>query len=383
MKATVRELGGGRFFIQIRGQLPGGVQIRERYRREFYDKKAATNWTNMRIGKLWSGEAEPNDADKSIPTVAEFAPEWMNKHARANEHKPRGIDHKEVMLKAHIIPALGHLRLDEVTLLVVQKFKLELQRKKAWRRNTTLGKKSINNVLTVLGQMLKSATEWEIIPRAPVVKMLRRQTPTMQFHDQDTWQELIDSAARVGPKATAVMRLMGDGGLRLSEMIGLLWSDVNFEAGGMMLQRSDSDGELIDLKGNESRWVPFTDELRAALKALPRRKGQTRVLVRKNGQSYTKKAIYYLLGKIKKGVGRPLPGLAHIMRHTVASHMVSAGVPLYFVQLWLGHKDPKTTMRYAHLAPSALSGAVEALKAYRGQQAGTPKALNEKKSKGG
>ena len=39
----------------------------------------------------------------------------------------------------------------------------------------------------------------------------------------------------------------------------------------------------------------------------------------------------------------------HILRHTFASQFASADVSLFKIQKWLGHKDPKTTMRYAHL----------------------------------
>ncbi|MFI0481705.1 tyrosine-type recombinase/integrase [Actinomadura sp. 9N215] len=46
-------------------------------------------------------------------------------------------------------------------------------------------------------------------------------------------------------------------------------------------------------------------------------------------------------------------GTLHDMRRTAASWLVQAGVPLYEVQRVLGHEDPKTTQRYAHLAPDA------------------------------
>ncbi len=41
----------------------------------------------------------------------------------------------------------------------------------------------------------------------------------------------------------------------------------------------------------------------------------------------------------------------HLMRHTFASWLVQAGVPLAKLSAWLGHAQIQTTMRYAHLAP--------------------------------
>ena len=51
----------------------------------------------------------------------------------------------------------------------------------------------------------------------------------------------------------------------------------------------------------------------------------------------------------------------HTLRHTAASFMVQAGVPLYDVQKVLGHSTPLMAERYAHLQPDHLQGAVRAL----------------------
>lgn len=57
---------------------------------------------------------------------------------------------------------------------------------------------------------------------------------------------------------------------------------------------------------------------------------------------------------------KPLVTL-HVLRHTAASLLVAAGVPIFDVARILGHKDMKTTMRYAHFAPEAGRAAAETL----------------------
>ena len=62
-----------------------------------------------------------------------------------------------------------------------------------------------------------------------------------------------------------------------------------------------------------------------------------------------------------------LPGVSfHTLRHTGASWMVQAGVPLYEVQRVLGHSTPIMTQRYAALAPGNLASAAAALDAALG-----------------
>ena len=54
----------------------------------------------------------------------------------------------------------------------------------------------------------------------------------------------------------------------------------------------------------------------------------------------------------------------HMLRHTCATRLVSQGIPLSKVMLWMGHTCVQTTLRYSHLAPDDLEGAADALATY-------------------
>jgi len=63
-----------------------------------------------------------------------------------------------MILRVHLIPALGHKRLDAITSEDVQRLKRNLEAKSP---------KTVNNTLTVLNVLLKKAVEWEVIERMP------------------------------------------------------------------------------------------------------------------------------------------------------------------------------------------------------------------------
>lgn len=94
----------------------------------------------------------PPQQRKDVPTLNAFAPRFMNGHSRANRQKPSGIASKEMILRVHLLPALGHKCLDAIKSEDVQRLKAGLEAK---------APKTVNNVLAVLSVMLKKAVEWE------------------------------------------------------------------------------------------------------------------------------------------------------------------------------------------------------------------------------
>lgn len=76
---------------------------------------------------------------KEVPTLEQFAPRFLDGHARVNRQKPSGIVSKESILQGHLIPSLGSKTLDAITTEHVQDVK---------RRLGDHASKTVNNVLT-------------------------------------------------------------------------------------------------------------------------------------------------------------------------------------------------------------------------------------------
>src|SRR5436309_1891848 len=145
MSVTVRPYRRGGWHVDIRLRLPDGTPFRER-KRITASKTAAQRWGEERERHLLQhGLPRPK---KEVPTLEEFAPRFLDGHARANQQKASGIAAKELILRVHLIPFLGAKKLSAITNEDVQRLKGRLANK---------APKTVNNVLTVLNMVLKKA----------------------------------------------------------------------------------------------------------------------------------------------------------------------------------------------------------------------------------
>jgi hypothetical protein len=145
MSVTIRPYRRGGWEVDIRVVAPDGSrEIRERKRAPTSARSAAVRWAESRERVLFERLMKPpqdNAPPKEVPTLREFVSRFLDGHARANRQKPSGIAAKEMILRVHLVPALGHKRLDAIKSEDVQHLKGRLSTKAA---------KTVNNILTVL-----------------------------------------------------------------------------------------------------------------------------------------------------------------------------------------------------------------------------------------
>ena len=349
MSVKVRAYRSGGWEVDIRLRLPSGLQHRKRYKAPVTSKSAAQRWgRDCERHLLLHGVTGPK---KEVPILREFAPRFIEGHARANRQKPSGIAAKEMIIRVHLNPMLGHRRLDQLRTEEIQGLKAGLSHRSA---------KTVNNVLTVLNTMLRKAVEWNVIAQMPCcIKLLPVPKPLTAFYEFNEYHSIVEAARIIDWRSYLIALLGGEAGLRCGEMIALEWMDVDLGKRQLCIRQSDWNGLVSTPKGGRLRYVPMTTRLTAAL-GEHRHLRSARVLCGQDGLPLTRQMVQNRM-KLAARRGQVQRHGVHILRHTFCSHLAMRGAPVTAIQELVGHRELSMTQRYMHLSPAALDAAIRLL----------------------
>jgi len=256
-----------------------------------------------------------------------------------------------MILRVHLVPALGAKFLDTITNEDVQRLKHRLLDKAA---------KTVNNILTVLNVMLKKAVEWGMIERLPCsVKVLPVPKGSTTFYDFDEFERLVVAAKMTDARAYVLVLLAAEAGLRSGEMVALEWRDVDFVKGQVCVQRSAWKGQIASPKGGRLRYVPLTNRLASALREHRHLRGPL-VLYQDDRSPLSEGVVQGFIRRAAQKAGLENNG-PHMLRHTFCSHLAMRGAPARAIQELAGHRDLTTTQRYMHLSPAVVETAIRLL----------------------
>ena len=216
-------------------------------------------------------------------------------------------------------------------------------------RLSTIQPRTINRELAALRSIFTRAIEWQYVKAHPMadIKDLKNQKRPPAFLTLDQLDQLLEACG--SPHLYTFVVLAAHTGMRRSETFNLKWADVNFKRAELTVRQT---------KNNEYRIIPMNKPVRDTLKKHPRHITSELVLAHGDGTAY--KGVDHAFHKALEKAGLPRIRI-HDLRHSFASNLVTAGVPLNVVQELLGHKDIHMTMVYAHLAPNAKRAAVDLL----------------------
>jgi tyrosine recombinase XerC len=239
---------------------------------------------------------------------------------------------------------LGDSAIEAVDYLTLRKYLAVLKGK-------NLNARTIARHLSVLRSFFKFLTREGYLKNNPTLSI---STPKQEkrlplFLTEEEITRLIESALpkdERGSRDKAILETFYSTGVRISELVGLDITDVDFIGGIVKVMG----------KGKKERIVPIGEKAIAAIRAyLDKRKKQTDTLfLNKSGQRITTRGVRYIVKKyirlasIKQGVS------PHTLRHSFATHLLNRGADLRSVQELLGHANLSTTQIYTHLTTERL-----------------------------
>ncbi len=369
----------GRWRYRKRVRLYDGTFTRVKGSPALNTKAAAEQAERAHIERTLRG-ALGLEAKKEVLTFARFVGEiWWPKYRTGGGtrgiNSPTTLMEKEMHLRVHLVPKLGHVNLTQITnervmelfgLLrgagyqkkgtavrsqqpkAVQKRKERaVGRKDRGKPRKGLGEKSIKNLRTTLHTILVYAVKWGYLDRLPELPEVRVPESSFDWYQPSEAVRLIEGAANGWERAVLMFPLHT--GVRMGEQRAIRWSDVDFALHRIHIRQSAPkwlDEEKAP-KSNRQRWVDLTPELATALQSI--RHGKELVFCNDDGRKLAPGQFHEILWAAQRRAGlRRIKW--HELRHSFASILASGGMPLFILRALLGHSSVKMTERYAHLA---------------------------------
>jgi integrase len=300
---------------------------------------------------------EARERQRKVSTLAVFAERYLAEHsvphkAAASVKADRSLlgvsDEATPPRPGSILAALGELRMDRITRADVVGYHLGM-------KDTPT---RANRAVALLSHMFSKAEEWGV-----------RQDGTNPCRHVDRFKEerrerflsaeelgrlgkalaVVEAANKVTHYGLAAIRLLLFTGARASEVLGLTWENVSIRTGTVRLQRKGRIGTL---------YLPAPAQ--AVLSKLPRLDSNPHVIVgRRKGEALTLFGVEQVWQVVRKAAGLENVRL-HDLRHSFASVAAAGGQSLPMIGALLGHTQPATTARYAHLQGDPLAAAAKA-----------------------
>lgn len=298
--------------------------------------------------------------DTARLTFAQLAKHYKDRYvveARYVENrKIAGLrSHSEVKRIVEILDNhFGSKRLRSITHGDILHFKTQrldtiVKFKKAPPRQRSIA--TVNRELTVLKRMLSIAFREGWILRHPfsgsdVIISPSDETKRTRVISRDEEALLLDACDERREKLKAIIICALETGMRRGEIFTLRWRDVDLENRRIHIQ-------ALNTKTLKSRSVPITPLLFETLTALPHRGESSRV--------------FGITDTIKRSwaTAKRIAGITdlkfHDLRHTYATRLVQAGIPIAEVSRILGHTNLATTFRYSNIDDTTFERIVDAL----------------------
>lgn len=296
------------------------------------------------IAGIVEGE-QPRGGGRGGPTVAQAAQRYLSEYA-VPRCKPRTVQMRDSVIRLHILPALGRMRLTAV----------RPEHALALHHGLSSTPTQANIVAITLSQIFRQAQLWGLLPpgtdpcaQVKLYRQRRRERFLTGVEVERLGRVLKEEQAhgRTWPSAIEAIRLLMLTGCRKNEILSLRCTDVDLNGRELRLRDSKTGPRVVPLSPAAVSLLERVIQSAEGEWVMPGRKPGTHL--KRLGNAWRRLRVRADLQDVR----------LHDLRHSFASTALAVGESLPTIAKLLGHRRIQSTARYAHLQRSAVREAAE------------------------
>ena len=283
---------------------------------------------------------------------------WLNNVIKPSVKSRTFARYKEI-IGGHIVPELGEYELFDLTPFVLQKFVAELLQCGNLVTGKGLSVNTVNTIVTVVRNSLKSAADWGELSENSADKIRRpkkteKEIGCFSVAEQKNIEREIFK--RNKDKFFGILLCLYTG-LRIGELLALIWKDVDFASGVISVTKSchygigenGKFGRCTELPKTfkSRRVIPIPKQILPFMRAVKSRSASEYVIANGN-KPVSVRSFQRSFTLLLQRLNIPHRGF-HALRHTFATMALECGMDVKTLSEILGHKSASVTLnRYAH-----------------------------------
>jgi integrase len=338
-----------RYFLRLYWKTTGGFKIytgRDGYPLDSWER--AHRLLTVIRNEMDEGKFDPrnylNRELKALVCENYFAA-WLKRqevrHHRLKEISLGYLKYIAMMVQQHLVPFFGRKSIKDIDRAQVKRFKDELLAR--------YQPKTVQNILGVLRAILSDAKEREDIETVPTFPKVNVPEPEIRWIDEEDQNKILEHVRH--PVYRGFFLFLMKMGCRPNEARALRGEDVDLKKGkGLVVIKAAMDGNTYrpTTKEGDVRHLALHPEVWRALKKLPTPLRQQDYVFSLSGKPLRKNQVSDTWRRAAKKAGIKIT-LYQGTKHSMGCQLVNQGVPLEMLAAWFGHKDVRTTKRYAKI----------------------------------